>query len=159
MEVHQRQVGGVLSEEAVHGGEGVVGVEPELTAADQVDDGDLKPVPAVVDAATPAGGAPGEVGGAEDIGILVQIAGDLHPVEGVVAQCDHVGPGGKGGLRLLGRDPQAGDVLPIDHGEADVELGLDGAQVAGEHVEAVFAHNISDGKDAVLHSGDLLFFS
>ena len=103
VEVHERERGLLAAgEKPVGGRKRVLGVEVEVTAADEVHHADLHAA-AVVHAPAAAGDAVCEVRGAQDIGAVVEVVGDLHAPPCVVAEGDDVGAGGEEILRLLGR--------------------------------------------------------
>ena len=95
---------------------GSCGLPVQIAPADQRHDGDAQ-LAAVIHAAAAARHPAGEVGGPQDVAVVLQIVGDLHPAKGVVAQGDHVGSGGKQLVRLSGSQAGAGDILSVDHGK------------------------------------------
>ena len=73
-----------LPQQLVGGGKGVGGLPVQVAPADQGHHGDAEG-PAVVHAAAPPRHPAGEVGGPQDVAVILQIVGDLHPAKGVVA--------------------------------------------------------------------------
>ena len=94
-------------------------------------------------AAAAARSAAGEVGGPQDVAALVQKRSDLGLAEGVVAQCHHVRTGGQQILRLGPGQAAAGDILAVDHGEGDVLLPLEGAQLLLQQLQARLAGHVA----------------
>ena len=143
VEVHQDHVGLRALQNPPGGGKGVVGVAVQLTPADEVEHPDPQPPGPLVHAPAAAGHGRGKIGGAEDVGIFVQVTGDLEPVPGVIAQRDHIGPGGEDVVGLPGEDAHPGGVFPVDHGKVDVVLPPELPQAAGEQVQTGLPHHVA----------------
>ena len=108
VEIHQRKGGLLLflPQQLVRRQEGVVGVVVQIAPADEIHHGDADGS-AVIDAVAPAGSPGGIVGGAQDIGAVLQIVRDLHLAPRMVAQRDDVGAGIEEILGGLGAEAAA----------------------------------------------------
>ena len=146
VEVHKHQVGLHLRQNPVGGVEGGVQVGIQLKPAHEVHHPQPQPLGPLIDPKAPAGEVGGKVGRPQDVGAVLQIVLDLQLVPGVVAQGDHIRPGVKNLLRVLGQQAQTGGVLPVDHGEVDVIFLLQGPQAAAQAVQAPLGHHIPHGK-------------
>ena len=154
VEVQQRK-GGLLRlvqfpQQLVGGGEGIGGLPVQVAPADQRHNGDAQRT-AVVHAAAPPRHTAGEIGRPQDIAVVLQIVRDLHAAEGMVAQRDHVGPGGKQLVRLGGRQPGAGDILPVDHGKRNIFQLFQRRKVAAQMLQTVLAGHVTDGQNIIQH--------
>ena len=157
VELHQCK-GGLVRlrlQQLIGGGKGIFRVEVQVAAADEHQYRHAERAAVYHLTAVPRR-ATGKVGGPEDIALLVQIGGDLRLAEGVVAQGDHVRAGGKQGLRLRLRQAAAGDVLPIDHGEAHIMLLFERPQLLFQQLQARFAGHIAQCQNLVFHGICLL---
>ena len=125
-------------------------MEVQAAPADEAHHPDLG-MAALIDPPPPARSPAGEVGGPQEVRVLLQPPGDLLPAEGVVAQGDHVGPGGVELIHLPGEDARAGGVLPVDHGEMDVLELLQPTQGFGQMVQSLLPHHVAYGQDAIDH--------
>jgi len=91
--------------------------------ARHVHDAERRAVLALEHAGPVARLGPEEVRGPDDELLLVEVGPDLAVAVGVVAERDHVDPGGEQLVRVLGRDADAaGGVLPVDDHEVEREL-------------------------------------
>jgi hypothetical protein len=67
----------------------------------------------------------------------------------VVAERDHVGPGGEQPVGQAGRDPRAvGDVLAVDDAEPDAVLLLQRGQALLDRLPARSAEDVGDEEDS-----------
>ena len=157
MELHQckGRLVRLRLQQLIGGGKGIFGVEVQVAAADEHHHGHGKGA-AVHHLISVAGRAAGKVGGPEDIAFLVQIGGDLGLTEGMVAKGNHVRAGGEQRLRLRLRQTAAGDVLPVDHGEAHVMLLFERPQLLFQQLQARFAGHIAQRQNLVFHGIRLL---
>jgi len=124
VEVHQDHVGlgPFFLQDLVGQGEGGGQVAVQLEPAHEVQHADPQALGAVVEAKAPAGEVGGVVGGPEDVGVVLQVVGDLELAPGVVAQGDDICAGVEDLLGVAGEKADAGGILSVDHGEVDLML-------------------------------------
>ena len=146
MKVHQNKSRFVLAiEDAVGGRKGILGVEIQVAAADEVQHTHLHPA-AVIHGPAPARGTACIVCRAENVGVFLQKVRDPGLAEGVVAQSDDIRPGGENILGVGGQEAVSCGVFPIGHYEVDALFPLQVTQVTAQKLHAVLARYISQSQ-------------
>ena len=140
----------VVGENVVHHDEGVVGVGVQREAAQRVHDAEL-PEGRFVHAEALAGTLGGVICRAQAAGGAGEIILQLRARPGVVAQRDHVRPGGEDLLALRGRHADDVGVLPVDHGKIDAVLLLHGAQRPAEVFQPRLAADVAHREHSDCH--------
>ena len=145
---------GELVEDAVGGGEGVVGGEVHEDSAEETEDADLYAGVGGDDGPGAAGGFGGEVGGADDALAGLHGGDDIEAAVEVVAQRDDVYAVGADFVEEVGGDAGApGDIFGVGDDEVDGFFADEGGEFLVEDETAGAADDVAEAEDSQGHLG------